>query len=82
VIYLRGISRVLEFAALRKDLSTLLVGKLSLEHAPLVEELLEREVLRPAWIRPRWLDLGSAPARLARVYEGMTVLDLLRGDPE
>jgi uncharacterized protein (TIGR02421 family) len=80
VIYLRGISRVLEFAALRKDLSTLFIGKLSLEHVPLVEDLLDRGILRPAWIRPRWLDIGAAPERLASVYEGMTVLDLVRGD--
>ncbi|MGH2806622.1 MAG: flavohemoglobin expression-modulating QEGLA motif protein [Actinomycetota bacterium] len=80
VIYLRGISRVLEFATLRKDLSPLLVGKLSLDHVPLVEELLERGVLTPAWIRPHWLDAGPAPLRLAAVFEGITVLDLVRGD--
>jgi hypothetical protein len=43
----------------------------------LVEELVEREVLRPPWIRPRWLELGGAPERLERACEGMTVLDLV-----
>ncbi|HJR44169.1 MAG TPA: tyrosine/phenylalanine carboxypeptidase domain-containing protein [Actinomycetota bacterium] len=80
VIYLRGIRRVLEFVAERKDISALLVGKLSLDHVPLVEELLERGILQPAWIKPRWLDMGDAPERLARAYEGMTVLDLIKGD--
>jgi uncharacterized protein (TIGR02421 family) len=80
VIYLRGITRVLEFVSLRKDISTLLIGKLSLEHVPLVEDLLDRGILQPAWIRPRWLDIGAAPTRLSSVYEGMTVLDLVRGD--
>ena len=80
VIYLRGIRRVLEYVAERKDISALLVGKLSLDHVPLVEELLAREVLRPAWIRPRWLEMGAAPERLARAYEGMSVLDLIKGD--
>ena len=79
VIYLRGINRVLEFAAQRKDLSALFVGKLSLEHVPLIEELLNREVLQPAWIRPRWLDMEGASERLARAYDGMSVLDLIGG---
>jgi uncharacterized protein (TIGR02421 family) len=81
VIYLRGITRVLEFAAQRKDISALFIGKLSLEHVPLVEDLLQREVLHPAWIRPRWLDLADGPQRLASVYEGVTVLDLIRNVP-
>ena len=79
VIYLRGINRVLEFAAERKDLSALLVGKLSIEHVPLIEELLNRGVLQPAWIRPRWLDIEGASERLARAYDGMSVLDLIGG---
>jgi hypothetical protein len=45
-----------------------------------VEDLLDRGILRSAWIRPRWLDVGAAPERLASVYEGMTVHDLVRGD--
>jgi uncharacterized protein (TIGR02421 family) len=77
VIYLRGISRILEFLAERKDVMPLLVGKLSLDHVPLVEELVEREVLRPPWIRPRWLELAGASERLERACEGMTVLDLV-----
>jgi uncharacterized protein (TIGR02421 family) len=77
VIYLRGISRVLEFAAERKTLEPLLVGKLSLDHVPLIEELTERGVLRPAWIRPRWTEGAVAEERLARIYDGMHVRDLV-----
>src|SRR5919106_5293051 len=64
VIYLRGISRVLEFASERKAIEPLLVGKLSLDHVPLIEELTERELLRPAWIRPRWMEGPLAEERL------------------
>ncbi|HZA41073.1 MAG TPA: tyrosine/phenylalanine carboxypeptidase domain-containing protein [Actinomycetota bacterium] len=77
VIYLRGIGRVLEFAHERKDLDSLLVGKLSLEQVPLVEELLEREMLRPPWLRPRWLEGSAAAERLQRVYGGMAARDLI-----
>lgn len=77
VIYLRGIDRVLEFVAERQSLDVLLVGKLSVDQVPLIEELLEREVLDPPWVRPRWLDVDGAPERLQRAYEGMSVLDLI-----
>lgn len=77
VIYLRGISRVLEFLAERKDLTPLLVGKISLDHVPLVEDLLARGILEPPGARPRWLDVPDADARLARVYEGIEVADLI-----
>jgi uncharacterized protein (TIGR02421 family) len=80
IIYLRGIGRVLEFARERKSLVPLLVGKLSLEHVPLIEDLLDRGVLDPPWMQPRWLESPAAKDRLKRVLEGMTVRDLLRGD--
>ena len=77
VIYLRGITRVLEFVAERKTIEPLLVGKLSLDHVPLVEELIEREILHPAWIRPRWTEGPEAERRLARAYGGMKVSELV-----
>lgn len=78
VIYLRGIARVLEFVAERKSIEPLLVGKLALDHVPLIEDLLERDVLRPPWIRPHWLDGANAEERLERAYEGMAPRDLLK----
>lgn len=77
VIYLRGISRMLEFAAERKDLTPLLVGKLSLEHVPLVEELLDRGFLERPWVQPRWLELPESGKRLERVYDGISVTELI-----
>ncbi len=78
VIYLRGISRVLESLAERKSIDALLVGKLSLDHVPLVEELTRRGVLRPAWLRPRWAEGPEAQERLQLVFEGMDVHDLVK----
>jgi uncharacterized protein (TIGR02421 family) len=76
IVYLRGITRILDFMAEGRDLDLLLLGKLSLDHLPLIEDLLERGVLRPAWIRPRWMDVPDASARLDRLRAGMTVKDL------
>jgi len=75
-IYLRGISRLLELLADGGGIDVLLVGKLALDHIPLVQELLDRDVLEPAWVRPRWLDLPGAEERLDKLRAGATVFDL------
>ncbi len=79
-IYLRGISRILEELAEGLDLDLLFVGKLALDHVPLVQDLLERGVIEPPWVRPRWLDVPGAVERLERLRGGATVTDLYEGD--
>jgi hypothetical protein len=61
-------------------LAVLFVGKLALDHIPLIQDLLDREVLQPPWIRPRWLDVPGAQARLDRLRAGASVTDLYEGD--
>jgi len=75
-IYLRGISRILDALAEGIDLDVLFVGKLALDHVPLIQDLLDREVLTPPWVRPRWLDVPGAQERLGRLREGASVTDL------
>jgi uncharacterized protein (TIGR02421 family) len=79
-IYLRGITRVLEALAEGRSLDVLFVGKLALDHIPLIEDLLDREVLEPARVRPRWLDVPGAQERLDRLRSGASVTDLYEGD--
>jgi uncharacterized protein (TIGR02421 family) len=80
IIYLRGIERVLEYFADGRGIDPLLAGKLSLDHAPLVDELIQRGVLEPPWAHPRWLSAPGAKERLERVRAGMTAIDLLEMD--
>lgn len=75
-IYLRGITRILEFLAEGGSLDALFVGKLALDHVPLIQDLLDREVLNAPWVRPRWLDVPGAQERLERLREGAHVGDL------
>ena len=79
-IYLRGIAQLLEAIADGIDLDLLLVGKLALVHIPLIQDLLDREVLHPPWVQPRWLDVPGAQDRLRRLREGASVTDLYEGD--
>jgi uncharacterized protein (TIGR02421 family) len=79
-IYLRGITRLLEALAEGISLDTLFVGKLALDHVPLIQDLLEREVLQAPWVRPRWLDVPGAQERLDRLRAGASVMDLYERD--
>lgn len=79
-IYLRGITHLLEALAEGTNLDVLLVGKFALDHIPLIQDLLDREVLHPPWVRPRWLDVPGAQERLARLRAGAPVTDLYEGD--
>ena len=67
IIYLRGTERVLGYFAEGRGIDPLLAGKLSLDHAPLVEDLIQQGVLEPPWARPRWLSAPGAEERLERV---------------
>ncbi len=78
VVYLRGLVEVLDYLRAGGELEPLLVGKIGVEHVPLVRELQHREVLRPAPLRPRYLDRPAVKQRLARLRRGLTVTDLLR----
>ena len=79
-IYLRGITRILEALAEGSSLDALFVGKLSLDHIPLIQDLLDREVLQAPWVRPRWLDVPGAQERLDKLRGGASVTDLYDGD--
>jgi len=78
-IYLRGISRILDALAEGIDLDVLFVGKLALDDVPLIQDLLDRDVLHPPWVRPRWLDVPGSRERLDRLREGASVTDLYEG---
>ncbi len=76
VVYLRGLARLLAHLGDGGALEDLLLGKLALHHVDLVDELKWRRVLKPARLRARYLDRPAAMARLRRLAEGRTVLDL------
>ena len=79
-IYLRGIIRILEALAEGISLDVLFVGKLALDHIPLIQDLLDRKVLQPPWVRPRWLDVPGARERLDRLRAGVSIADLYEGE--
>ena len=90
-VYLRGLVELLGYLAGKAPaegsgpdepaeldrVGPLLVGKIALRHVPAVRELLERGLLRPPALIPRYLETEEARERLAFLRQGASLLDLL-----
>jgi uncharacterized protein (TIGR02421 family) len=77
VVYLQGLVEVLDYFRNGGSLEPLLVGKIAVDHVPLVRELQHRRILRPAPLRPSYLERPDAQQRLDRIRGGVTVADLI-----
>lgn len=78
VVYLQGLVQMLEYLKDGGEINPLLVGKIAADHIPLITELRHRHVLRAPPLRPRFLDHPQAAKKIARLRQGMTVLDLIK----
>jgi hypothetical protein len=76
-VYLRGLQTVLKYLAAGEDIETLFVGKMAMEHIPIIKELQFRKVIKPPPLSPRYMSDPQALKRLQRVRCGLTVVDLL-----
>ncbi|TWU24760.1 flavohemoglobin expression-modulating QEGLA motif protein [Bythopirellula polymerisocia] len=77
-VYLRGLRAILKYVQKGGDLHVLMVGKIAVEHIPIIKELQYRKVLRPAPILPRYLEDVAAIERLERLRGSVgSVLDLV-----
>ncbi len=77
-VYLRGLQAVLRYVQHGGDLHPLLVGKMAVEHIPIIKELQYRKVLKPAQIVPRYLQDVKAIERLDRLRDGNgSIVDLV-----
>jgi len=77
-IYLRGFQQVLRRVADGRPLEPLWYGKIAEHHVPVVVELEARGMLRPPVATPEFLDRPDAQARLSRLRQGHSFIDLLR----
>jgi uncharacterized protein (TIGR02421 family) len=78
-IYLRGLVALFEYLRGGATLENLFVGKIAVKHVPIIQELTWRHVLRPAPIRPRYLDHPRAENRIDRLRKSSSLLSLLEG---
>jgi uncharacterized protein (TIGR02421 family) len=75
-LYLRGLRDLLEYLRQGHDLEPLYVGKISLEHVPLVQELRRRGLVQPPALLPRFWKDGAHEERLDRCRQA-SLLELL-----
>ena len=77
VAYLRGLVRLFDYLREGGLLDPLFVGKFAINHVPMIEELLWRQVLKTPPLRPRYLETDSAQQLLQQIRDGLTVNDLV-----
>ncbi len=75
-VYLRGLLRVLDYLKKGGKLEPLFVGKIAAVHAPLIEELRWRKVLRPVPLRPRFLENEDSLQRLRELRNGRSLVEM------
>jgi uncharacterized protein (TIGR02421 family) len=77
IVYLRGLVEIMKYLREGGELEPLFVGKIAAEHVPLMRELQLRKVLRPAPMRPRYLDNPRTIAKLDRFRQEVPIRDLV-----
>lgn len=81
-IYLRGLVDLLAHLRAGGELDLLWIGKFSLVDLPLVKDLVERGILRPAAVLPRYIRDPRAAQRLTEAAASADdVAQLVRGEP-
>ncbi len=75
-IYLRGLLELLDYLGNDGEIELLLLGKIAMDHLPLVRELQWRRVLESALLRPHYLEMDGAKERLARLRRQPSLLAL------
>jgi uncharacterized protein (TIGR02421 family) len=78
IVYLRGLMGLLDHLAAGHAFEDMLLGKVTLDHMDVVEELRWRRILSPGPLKPRYLNDPDAQRRLATLPSGDGLAELLR----
>jgi len=76
-VYLRGLVKLLKYLERGGELEPLFVGKITTEHIPIIQELQYRHVLKPAPLRPRYMEQPHITEKLTYLKKGLTPLHLV-----
>jgi hypothetical protein len=78
-IYLRGLMKTIDYIASGRKLENLYVGKIGLQHAMMMHELLWRKVIKPPSLLPRFLSTEEGKDRLSKLRRNKNIIDLIKG---
>ncbi len=76
-IYLRGLINLIQYIKDGGDLEILYVGKIGLQHVPLIEELLHREILHKPPLLPKFLKNEQSLKKLEKIKKEINSVDQL-----
>jgi uncharacterized protein (TIGR02421 family) len=76
-VYLRGVLRLLDYLTSGGELEPLFLGKIGVQHIPLIRELEWRGVLGKVPLRPHFLEEPQVRERLLRVQGASSYMELV-----
>lgn len=77
IIYLQGIVELKDYLEKDGELEPLLIGKFALKHLPVINELMERKVLKKHSILPRYLNTKETNERLNKIRNGLSLSQMI-----
>lgn len=77
IIYLRGLVKLLDYLKNGGELDPLFIGKIGVEHIPIIKELQLRKVLHPTPLYPRYLKDDQTAFRLRKIKTGISIINLI-----
>jgi uncharacterized protein (TIGR02421 family) len=80
-VYLRGLLHLLDYLRDNSLDDLHFVGKIAIDHVPIIQELQRRQVLQAPSLRPHFLNHSLANSRLEKLAQGLSALDLTEGKP-
>ena len=79
-VYLRGLTELLKYIADGESFERLFVGKIALNHLPVIAELESRKAIDPPKLLPKYLQREECQRRLAALRKGKKLYELLDDD--
>ncbi|MGB7395787.1 MAG: tyrosine/phenylalanine carboxypeptidase domain-containing protein [Pricia sp.] len=77
IVYLKGLMELRDYLVDGGTLEPLLAGKFALRHLPVIEDLMERGLLHPPKIKPRYLQNASCDDKLKTFGKGMPLYEMV-----
>ena len=76
-VYLRGLVHLLRHLRKEPFNDLFFIGKIAIDHIPVIQELRRRQVLQAPSLHPHFLNAPQATSRLERLSQGLSVVDLI-----
>ena len=76
-VYLRGLIQLLRYLHKEPLNDLFFIGKIAIDHIPIIQELRRRRVLQAPRLHPHFLNAPQAAPRLERLSQGLSVVDLI-----